>query len=74
MAVGNSQAKGWVNSMWRHDSRISCISLIEVADMRHDTTLITGGVGNSAINVANDHSLVVSRFLFFYPRKNFCHK
>lgn len=71
MAVGNSQSRGWKNSMWSHNDRISCISLIEVADMRHDTSLITGGTAKTAINVANDHSLVVSRFLFYYPSKDF---
>jgi len=66
MYVGSSGATGWKNSMFKHDAKVSCISLIEVADMRHDQSKVTGGY-NEAVNVAIDHSLVVTRFIFFYP-------
>jgi len=63
------QVNGWDNSMFKCDGNMSCIAMIEVADMRHDQKLITGGneVNAGTVNVAMDHSLVVTRFLFFYP-------
>jgi len=67
MQVGQNKATGWANTAWKLSDKISCISLIEVADMRHRQDLITGGVITSGVNVAMDHSLVVTRFLFFYP-------
>jgi hypothetical protein len=58
---------GWKNSQWPVDNKMSCISLIEVADLRHRVKLITGGITKDGVNVAMDHSLVVTRYLFFYP-------
>jgi hypothetical protein len=79
MQVGVGQASGWKNGSWKHSGQISCISLIEVADFRHENDgKITGGTGkgghgfapgseDQVINVAMIDSLVVTRFLFFYP-------
>jgi hypothetical protein len=36
MQVGVGQASGWKNGSWKHSGQISCISLIEVADFRHE--------------------------------------
>jgi hypothetical protein len=41
MMVG-SGGRGWNNSMWKTNYNMSCISLIEVADMRDNPKLITG--------------------------------
>lgn len=67
MQIGGDKASGWKNSMWTTSNKISCISLIEVADFRHKPKLVTGGVQTNGVNVAMNNSLVVSRFLFFYP-------
>jgi len=69
MAVGSGPG-GWPNSMRKTSKMMSCISMIEVADLRHNTSLITGGnaVDTGTVNVAMDHALVVTRFLFFYPK------
>jgi hypothetical protein len=69
MTIGTTGSAGWKNSMWKTDKNISCISLIEVADMRDQPRLITGGSSGDkhTVNVAMDNSLVVTRFLFFFP-------
>jgi len=69
MFTGGTPTKSWGNSVWKSDKNVSCIAMIEVADMRNDNSLITGGksVSQNTVNVAMDHSLVVTRFLFFYP-------
>eukprot|EP00455_Lapot_gusevi_P000117 TRINITY_DN1004_c0_g1_i12.p1 TRINITY_DN1004_c0_g1~~TRINITY_DN1004_c0_g1_i12.p1 ORF type:complete len:207 (+),score=71.90 TRINITY_DN1004_c0_g1_i12:154-774(+) len=67
MGIGYGECQGWPNSMWECDNSISCLSMIEVADFRSEGRLVTGGVG-AEVNVAMDHSLVITRYLFFYPR------
>ncbi len=48
--------------MFKPNGSMSAISLIEVADMRHDAKLIKGGQYTSqAVNVAMDNTLVVTR-------------
>ncbi len=48
--------------MFKPNASMSAISLIEVADMRHNAKLITGGQYTAqAINVAMDNTLVVTR-------------
>lgn len=47
MQIG-SGASGWQNSMWKTTASISCIALIEVADMRHVPKLITGNLVSSS--------------------------
>jgi len=68
MAVGQSQAVGWKNSMFEHNNNISAIALLEVADMRHNNKFVTGGVVPEGVNVALANELVCTRFLFFYPK------
>ena len=67
--MGASKAVGWANSQWKSNEKISAISLLEVADMRHKPKLVTGGVQaeQGGVNVAMENSLVVTRFIFFYP-------
>jgi hypothetical protein len=61
------QFRGWKHSQWKTNQSMSCLSLIEVADMRHRKKLITGGFTRNGVNVAMENSLVVTRYLFFYP-------
>lgn len=56
----------WKNSMFNpFSSTMSMMSLVEVADHRHNPTLIIHQAGNNAIT---DFTLVVVRYLFFYPQ------
>ena len=67
MSVGAGGAKGWKNSGVKWTGSISAIAMIEVADHRKNPKLITGGESETGVNVAMDPSMVVTRFLFFYP-------
>jgi len=43
MTNRSESTMGWANSLHKTSSKMCCISLIEVADMRHNSKLITGG-------------------------------
>eukprot|EP00026_Physarum_polycephalum_P002388 Phypoly_transcript_02394.p1 GENE.Phypoly_transcript_02394~~Phypoly_transcript_02394.p1 ORF type:complete len:924 (+),score=160.91 Phypoly_transcript_02394:68-2773(+) len=71
-----TQCSGWKNSTWDCDKNMACMGMVEVADMCHHTNLLTGASPvelpeaalAGVINVAMDYSLVVTRYLFFWPR------
>jgi len=67
---------GWKNSTWGCNNAMQCMGMVEVADMCHHQRLLTGGSPLGVpeinlpgiINVAMDYSLVVTRYLFFWPQ------
>jgi hypothetical protein len=68
--------EGWKNSSWECDKNMNCMGMVEVADLCHHQNLLTGASPvdtpetslASVINVAMDYSIVVTRYLFFWPR------
>lgn len=66
---------GWKNSTWGCDKNVACMGMVEVADMCHHQKMLTGASPSDAstknlmniINVAMDYSIVVTRYLFFWP-------
>lgn len=64
--MGTAPVGVWRNSLFSPDPRaMSMMALVEIADLRHDRKLINHSAGNNAIS---DYTMVVTRFLFFYPK------
>eukprot|EP01102_Stenamoeba_stenopodia_P006169 TRINITY_DN1698_c0_g2_i1.p1 TRINITY_DN1698_c0_g2~~TRINITY_DN1698_c0_g2_i1.p1 ORF type:complete len:979 (-),score=356.91 TRINITY_DN1698_c0_g2_i1:1765-4701(-) len=66
--MAGSTARPWRNTALGITEAMCAMSLVEVADYRDDQKKITGGRGSQTVNVVNDKSLVVTRFLFVWPK------
>eukprot|EP00667_Euglena_gracilis_P004111 EG_transcript_4124 len=55
----------WRNSMFQPDGgSMSMMALVEIADLRHDHSLIKTSEGNNSVS---DCTMVAVRYLFFFP-------
>jgi len=66
--MAGAQARPWRNTALGFKETMCAMSLVEVADFRDDQKKITGGRSSQTVNVVNDKSLVVTRFLFVWPK------